>query len=714
MKNKSSFIINLFLSILLIFGLLFCLISSFEISVNSPILIVATILFCTVYSLLASLVKKKGIFFAGVAITMIVFIFTLLFSLDYILAQLSYAVSQILSKYSVYLPVSNSISLGTENASYATGFFVFISVIYSAVFTISLIRYKKLFIIAIISVLTLIPCFILVNTLPSIAALILVVAILLTLYITSSIRKYNPEQNGIVSIISCAVIIIILATIISFYPIDGYERFTWQDNMLEYMQDLTGINSSKKSNHAQRINSLEKEEDLSIISSITQTHKKIMKVHSDTGGNMYLKGTAYADFSNNKWHLLTETEIKKFPNDFETFTITASDDTSVSQTSIITENKERVIYTPYYADRIPDGFSSYADVCITNDNMLLSYDISHYPYSPFNSYRISIGENKINQYKEFVYDTYLQIPETTRAELLKIAVKNDIANIKNDKIPSAVKEFVSNSASYSLDTPKIPEGKDFPVWFLNECDTGYCVHFASSAALMLRALGIPARYVTGYYANVQNSQWTTVTSDNAHAWVEYYNDEIGWIPLECTPASFSSTDNTLPFQQTETTTSEAEIPSSTVKQTENPTVSAIQGNTADTSSSIRINNSGSKISESVISLILILSIIISLLLTVIIRRTIIIKRRSKSMHTGSNKNKVINIYKYLLLINKYSHTVIPDRITEIIERAKFSRHSIDDSDVESMISYMKSCESELFASLSYIKKIYYKYIIVLK
>ena len=70
----------------------------------------------------------------------------------------------------------------------------------------------------------------------------------------------------------------------------------------------------------------------------------------------------------------------------------------------------------------------------------------------------------------------------------------------------------------------MPSGKDFATWFLNESDTGYCVHFATAGTLMLRALGIPARYVTGYYATAYANQTVTVTTDNAHAWVEYYSD----------------------------------------------------------------------------------------------------------------------------------------------------------------------------------------------
>ena len=84
---------------------------------------------------------------------------------------------------------------------------------------------------------------------------------------------------------------------------------------------------------------------------------------------------------------------------------------------------------------------------------------------------------------------------------------------------------------------------DFVRWFLTNGDKGYCVHFASSAVVLLRAAGIPARYVTGYL--VSASQWQALGSDgyiapvmdsNAHAWAEYYLPGVGWVVLEATPS----------------------------------------------------------------------------------------------------------------------------------------------------------------------------------
>ena len=75
---------------------------------------------------------------------------------------------------------------------------------------------------------------------------------------------------------------------------------------------------------------------------------------------------------------------------------------------------------------------------------------------------------------------------------------------------------------------------DVVVAFLNEYKEGVCRHYASAATLIYRALGIPARYSTGYVATAKNGEWVDVTADKAHAWTEVYVNGAGWIQVEVT------------------------------------------------------------------------------------------------------------------------------------------------------------------------------------
>jgi transglutaminase-like putative cysteine protease len=90
---------------------------------------------------------------------------------------------------------------------------------------------------------------------------------------------------------------------------------------------------------------------------------------------------------------------------------------------------------------------------------------------------------------------------------------------------------------YTLNPGPVEEG-EFPVArFLLETREGHCEYFATSMVLMLRALGIPARMVTGYYTQEWNSsgRFFVVRESHAHAWVEMLDPARGWLPWDPTP-----------------------------------------------------------------------------------------------------------------------------------------------------------------------------------
>jgi len=96
---------------------------------------------------------------------------------------------------------------------------------------------------------------------------------------------------------------------------------------------------------------------------------------------------------------------------------------------------------------------------------------------------------------------------------------------------------------YSMDLEPLPEGEDPVNYFLMHSREGYCMHFASAAALLLRELGVPARYVSGYvvrkgeFRQKGDSYVASVKDSNAHAWVEIYLEQIGWVPIDVTPGA---------------------------------------------------------------------------------------------------------------------------------------------------------------------------------
>ncbi len=716
MKNKTSFAIDLLLCITLISSLFYCLITSFEISTEWYIIIVPTAIFCTIYGLLASLIKKTGVLFISVAITMIVFVFALLFSLETILAQLSYVITQILKWLSQYLPLPEKIILGDTLGTSATGLFVFVSAILSAIFTISLIRCDRILIPSLLSIILITPCFILVNTLPSLVCLFIAIASLIALYISKNTRKFRPSQGGVIAAISFGIMLVVMTILLAFNPIEKYERFDWQENLLQSIENSFNIDDGRKTSAEKDLNgikgSLEEKENLNDISPLTQTHTPVMTVTSAVGGNIYLKGTAYADYSDNTWSILSDNDVAKYPQDFVPFTATMGNN-ALTDTRVHMLNKSEIAYVPYFMENLPDNLNSVADVCVKNDADENEFNYSHYPFYAENTYRYNNSADA-EDYKTFVYDTYLEIPKNTEIELRKIAEQEGFldSELTVSETVEMVKNYISNSKTYSLKTPKMPSGKDFATWFLNESDTGYCVHFATAGTLMLRALGIPARYVTGYYATAYANQTVTVTTDNAHAWVEYYSDTAGWIPLECTPSSFQPA-RYVSSQSASGGSTDATQATTVEPTTTAPTVSPTNGTVSHNTKPKNENKSSFEFNGFTITIIS--AVVVALVLIVIfLRRNIIIKKRKKSFETGRNNKRAICIYKELINLTKISHILITDEVKSVYEKARFSNHTISDDELKIIENAYYNSVEEIYNNLPRIKKPYYKFIKAIK
>jgi transglutaminase-like putative cysteine protease len=94
----------------------------------------------------------------------------------------------------------------------------------------------------------------------------------------------------------------------------------------------------------------------------------------------------------------------------------------------------------------------------------------------------------------------------------------------------------SNGFIYSLVTAP-GSSEDNLVNFL-KLKRGYCEQYAGAMAVMVRAAGVPARVVLGYTPGTTQRDGTRlITSDDAHAWVEVYFADLGWVPFDPTPLS---------------------------------------------------------------------------------------------------------------------------------------------------------------------------------
>lgn len=91
-----------------------------------------------------------------------------------------------------------------------------------------------------------------------------------------------------------------------------------------------------------------------------------------------------------------------------------------------------------------------------------------------------------------------------------------------------------NGFTYDLSTAP-PQGNDALVDFLFHGKRGFCEQYASSMAALLRTAGIPSRVAVGFTAGTREGDERVITTNDAHAWVEAYFPEWGWVTFDPTP-----------------------------------------------------------------------------------------------------------------------------------------------------------------------------------
>ena len=96
--------------------------------------------------------------------------------------------------------------------------------------------------------------------------------------------------------------------------------------------------------------------------------------------------------------------------------------------------------------------------------------------------------------------------------------------------------------AYTLLPPRAPAGVRPLDYFLFTSKKGFCQDFSTAMNVMLRMLGIPSRQMSGFSLGTYDPKTReyTVSSTDAHSWVEVYFPGYGWIPFEPTPDGVNS------------------------------------------------------------------------------------------------------------------------------------------------------------------------------
>jgi transglutaminase-like putative cysteine protease len=141
-------------------------------------------------------------------------------------------------------------------------------------------------------------------------------------------------------------------------------------------------------------------------------------------------------------------------------------------------------------------------------------------------------------YPEYIRQKYLQLPSSLPQRVRDLAHR--IVGPQTDPydIAETIESYLRITYHYAPQVKAPPPGQDPVDYFLFTLKEDFCEYFASSMAVMLRELGIPARVVEGYTTGTldPNTGKYVVKELDAHAWVEAYFPGYGWIEFEPTPS----------------------------------------------------------------------------------------------------------------------------------------------------------------------------------
>jgi len=134
-------------------------------------------------------------------------------------------------------------------------------------------------------------------------------------------------------------------------------------------------------------------------------------------------------------------------------------------------------------------------------------------------------------------ERYLQLPDQM-GRIEELAKKITSGSKNNLERALSIEKYLKANYTYSLSTEPPPPGMSVIDYFLFNSKKGFCEHYSTSMALMLRTLGIPSRIVTGFYVgNISPAEeYVIVRQSNAHSWVEAEIDG-SWRRFDPTPVS---------------------------------------------------------------------------------------------------------------------------------------------------------------------------------
>lgn len=393
----------------------------------------------------------------------------------------------------------------------------------------------------------LVSCLVVTDTVPSPLWLYLMMLGVVILLLTDYTRRKGKRQSAMLAAYAALPAAAALGLLFLLVPQKSYvnQAGRYQQVLRAWTEGMLTLAEDTAEDIAEGLSGETGEEkvDLSRIGPRIEWNQIVMDVTYSAGGTLYLRDQDYDSYSGTGW-TASRRRREEFGGGAEIGTVT-----------IRTRRKLSMLLVPYY----PASAQVLIGGGTENEEKLTEYtwSVAGMPQRQESGEGIEfpMGVMSIDELSRQADQQELcALPIRTQEWAKELAEQITAGQHSDGDRARAIADYVRNSADYDLNTARMPaEETDFARWFLEESDTGYCVHFATAAAVLLRAAGIPSRYVTGYLVSAPAGETVGVPAQAAHAWAEYYDaSRDAWVVLEATPAGSPDETpvQTAPSQQT--------------------------------------------------------------------------------------------------------------------------------------------------------------------
>ena len=438
----------------------------------------------------------------------------------------------------------------------------------------------------------------------------------------------------------------------------------------------------------------------------------ILSARTDAGGYIYLRSRSYGDYAGDSWKEAEE------PGGLSSLSYAAY---AIQQTGgaghvmeINLERQAELMLLPYYCT-VSQGSDIY--VRLEGKESYSAAFVDSGSGSPSLPPEYTQAEL---DYRSFARDYYTRLPESTKTALLSIAERAGLS-ADSPNLIQEVAEYVRDAGVYDLSTASYPSD-DYAVYFLTEAHMGYCIHFATAAATLYRALGVPARVTEGFLYISRPGDYTEVMGSDAHAWVEVYADGIGWLPVEVTGRSglVPSPDEPVPpgeslepspEESTEPLPADSEVsstttPSPTAQPTTTPagpSVGVISPETPDPPQPV---SKTAKIPWGAVGAVMAVLLLLS---AIPLRRAILLRAFRQRASQKDRRKAAVAVWKQAVRVSAYG-VEIPEEINRCAEKAAFSLHDISREELAACQTLLDHMIQETWGHLNRFKRFNFKYI----